>query len=453
MSRVRGRKNRTDKRSGRKLVEVRAHQPAKQMRRGEERRTLARAEPQPEPRPGPQPEESQAPVPAASEERITPGGHDRSVHHERAPGVQQPAGTGGDVSSSHAPATTEDFLRAARGNAPSNIPLLTAQDPDSGIPGHTSRHAPVAARQAAPAEAAQVSDGRSARATRFATGTESGLPDAALATRPRARVTTSTTAARNLMPADRREEGAVVLAAMTPTVLPRLLTAGGRLVVLPPMKGTRDILVHQNMMADTEGLERIRNDADLDRMRAAHQLVPIVSTPTLEVNSDLPMNRRYARAWTAAFVGDISRAYYSRFGQALRLNSAVRTVEYQVRLQRVNGNAAATEGETASPHLTGQAIDFGKRGMSAQQVAWMRQYLTPLMASGQLDVEEEFQQACFHISVYRSYLPAVRLPVSELAVITPRDSRRLSSARGLTDAVAAMPAATPGLMTDPQPEK
>jgi len=36
----------------------------------------------------------------------------------------------------------------------------------------------------------------------------------------------------------------------------------------------------------------------------------------------------------------------------------------------------------------------------------MRAYLLPLMNSGQLDVEEEFQQACFHISVYRSYLPA-----------------------------------------------
>ena len=78
-------------------------------------------------------------------------------------------------------------------------------------------------------------------------------------------------------------------------------------------------------------------------------------------------------------------------------------MHYQARLQRVNGNAAATAGEAASPHLTGQAIDFGKRGMSSTQLAWMRGYLMPLMQAGKIDVEEEFQQACFHISVYRSY--------------------------------------------------
>ena len=41
------------------------------------------------------------------------------------------------------------------------------------------------------------------------------------------------------------------------------------------------------------------------------------------------------------------------------------------------------------------------------------------MQSGKIDVEEEFQQACFHISVYRAYLPALRnakaLPKLEVA--------------------------------------
>ncbi len=74
-------------------------------------------------------------------------------------------------------------------------------------------------------------------------------------------------------------------------------------------------------------------------------------------------------------------------------------------LERVNGNAAGVDGDSASPHLTGQAIDFGKRGMSITEIAWMRAYLKPLMDAGKLDVEEEFHQACFHISVYRAYLP------------------------------------------------
>jgi hypothetical protein len=191
-------------------------------------------------------------------------------------------------------------------------------------------------------------------------------------------------------------------AAIQPRVFP-MYTRTGRLIVPPPLRGSREVLVHQNQMANAAGLERIENDEDLDRLRFAHQLVEVAGTPALHVNPELPENRRLARPWTAKFASDIARAYYARFGQPLELNSAVRTISYQLRLQRVNGNAAAIEGETASPHLTGQAIDFGKRGMTMAQIAWMRMYLTPLMQSGMIDVEEEFQQACFHISVYRAY--------------------------------------------------
>ena len=71
----------------------------------------------------------------------------------------------------------------------------------------------------------------------------------------------------------------------------------------------------------------------------------------------------------------------------------------------INGNAAPAEGDTASPHLTGQAIDIAKHGLSLTQIAWLRGYLLPLVQQGKVDVEEEFQQACFHISVYKKYLP------------------------------------------------
>ena len=187
-----------------------------------------------------------------------------------------------------------------------------------------------------------------------------------------------------------------------------LYTRSGRLIVPPALKGTREILVHQNQMADDEGLTRIQDDADLNRMRAQHLLVSFPDMAGLEVNDELPVNRRYARPWTVKFAADMARAYYARFHEPLHLNSAVRTVDYQLRLQRVNGNAAAVDGDTASPHLTGQAIDFGKHGMSVAEIAWMRTYLLPLMRSGKVDVEEEFQQACFHISVYGSYAPRRR---------------------------------------------
>lgn len=195
----------------------------------------------------------------------------------------------------------------------------------------------------------------------------------------------------------------------------------GRLISPPPLKGTREILVHQNVMADDEGLERVQDDEDLRRMRRTHQLVDFPESASLRVNPDLGGNRRCARPWAVHFASDVARSYYARFHQPLQVNSAVRTVAYQVRLRRVNGNAAGIDGDVASPHLTGEALDFGKHGMSAQQIAWMRMYLLPLMQSGKLDVEEEFQQACFHISVYRTYSPASRHAIGRNEVAQLRE--------------------------------
>jgi uncharacterized protein YcbK (DUF882 family) len=201
-----------------------------------------------------------------------------------------------------------------------------------------------------------------------------------------------------------------------PVMLPGLYK-NGRLVVPAPLKGSREILIHQNQMADDEGLERVRNDAALNKLRAAHQLVDFPDTASLRVNPELTAQRRCARVWTVKFAEDMAKAYYARFHEPLQLSSAVRTVSYQLRLRRVNGNAAATGGEAASPHLTGQAVDFGKSGMSIEEIAWMRAYLKPLMDAGKVDVEEEFQQACFHVSVYKSYLPTPKHAVAEVAQV------------------------------------
>ena len=184
-----------------------------------------------------------------------------------------------------------------------------------------------------------------------------------------------------------------------------LFTKGGRLIVPPAMKGSHEILVRQNVMADQDGLERIQDDDDLDRMRRAGTLLALPGSAGLQADDRLPANRRFARPWTVKFLEGLAKAHYERFHTALQVNSAARTVEFQRNLMRVNGNAAPAEGETASPHLTGQAVDVAKKGLSMTEIAWMRGYLLPLVQQGKIDVEEEFQQSCFHISVYRKYVP------------------------------------------------
>jgi hypothetical protein len=174
----------------------------------------------------------------------------------------------------------------------------------------------------------------------------------------------------------------------------------------PPLRGSLESLERQNDRATADGLERIEDEADLSDRIARGALVPIPASTGLTVNPDLPEHHRYCRPWTARFLADMGRSFEAEFHSPLQLSSAVRTVEYQKHLIAINGNAAPAEGDIASPHLTGSTIDIAKSGMTRQQIGWMRSFLLPLQAAGKIDVEEEFQQSCFHISVYKSYAPS-----------------------------------------------
>jgi hypothetical protein len=190
--------------------------------------------------------------------------------------------------------------------------------------------------------------------------------------------------------------------------IPPIPMRHGRLLVPAPLVGSLASLERQNRRDKAEGLTRIEDDAQLNAMRREGELVGLPVSAALRVNPELPGNRRYTRAWTEQFLANTARAHYFRFHRPLQVNSAVRTVEYQRRLIRVNGNAAPAEGDTASPHLTGATIDIAKKGLSLSEIAWMRAYLLPLQAAGKIDVEEEFYQSCFHITVYKAYMPTAR---------------------------------------------
>jgi hypothetical protein len=172
-----------------------------------------------------------------------------------------------------------------------------------------------------------------------------------------------------------------------------------------PLRGSYESLVRQNQKTEADSLERILDDDDLADRIAHKMLVKVPASSALTVNPGLPENRRYCRPWTANFLTDLARAHAAQFHHPLIVSSAVRTVEYQKHLMGINGNAAAAEGDIASPHLTGATIDIAKQGLSRRELAWLRGWLLPLLAADQIDVEEEFQQACFHITVYKSYAP------------------------------------------------
>jgi hypothetical protein len=173
-----------------------------------------------------------------------------------------------------------------------------------------------------------------------------------------------------------------------------------------PLVGSLASLERQNDKTEADGLERIEDEADLADRIARKMLVPVPTSSALTINASLPQNHRYCRPWTARFLSDLARIHAAQFHKPLEVSSAVRTVEYQKKLMGSNGNAAAAEGDIVSPHLTGATIDIAKSGLTRQEMGWMRSWLLPLQNAGKIDVEEEFQQACFHITVYKSYVPS-----------------------------------------------
>jgi hypothetical protein len=180
-----------------------------------------------------------------------------------------------------------------------------------------------------------------------------------------------------------------------------------RMMFTSPLRGSHDSLVRQNVRSEADYLERIEDDADLQDRIARGVLVPVPQSAGLAVNDKLPQDRRYCRPWTATFLKDLARAHEAQFHAPLIVSSAVRTVEYQKHLMRTNGNAADAEGDIVSPHLTGATIDIAKSGLTRRELAWMRVHLLTMQNAGRIDVEEEFRQACFHITVYRSYVQHV----------------------------------------------
>ena len=178
------------------------------------------------------------------------------------------------------------------------------------------------------------------------------------------------------------------------------------IVAMAPLRGSLESLIRQNEKTNADNLERIEDDADLRARISNGQLVRVPESAGLAVNPSLPVDRRYCRPWTAAFLTDLSRAHQAQFSHPFEVSSAVRTVAYQKRLMRTNGNAAPAVGDVASPHLTGATIDIAKRGLTRSEIYWMRNRLDALQNEGKIDVEEEFRQSCFHITVYKSYIGA-----------------------------------------------
>ncbi len=168
----------------------------------------------------------------------------------------------------------------------------------------------------------------------------------------------------------------------------------------PLLKGSPESQIKQNVEADRIQLVRIINDVVLEEMIAGGLLVKIPDTPGVKIDVRLPERFRFVRPWVATFLIELGKDFKVRFGEEIQINSAVRTIEYQVQISSRNKNAAPIMGEKRSSHLTGSAIDIAKLPLTEEQKLWLRARLVALELSNAIEATEEHYQAVFHIMVF-----------------------------------------------------
>lgn len=172
----------------------------------------------------------------------------------------------------------------------------------------------------------------------------------------------------------------------------------------PSLRGSAASQIRQNKVADLEGLSRIKNEGQLRKLERSHKLVPLPTTRGLRIDPRLAAERRFVRPETRRFLVKMGAAYYSRFHDALQINSAVRTLDFQRKLKgrgrNHNPNAAAVTGPKASSHPSGATVDIARNIMNAREAAWTRFYLLGEEKQDHIEVTEEHVEPVFHFMVF-----------------------------------------------------
>ena len=169
------------------------------------------------------------------------------------------------------------------------------------------------------------------------------------------------------------------------------------------LRANTESQVFQNKRADRDHLSRMKDRGMLESWVRLELLVGVPAKTANFYVHQIQAEYRYVRPWAKLFLDRISSQFRRRFGRPLRITSLTRTVEYQNRLSRRNGNAASPYGKKRSSHLTGASLDISKKGLTSAQVGWLRRVLLSLHQKQYLFAVEEFYQPNFHVMVYRNY--------------------------------------------------
>lgn len=171
----------------------------------------------------------------------------------------------------------------------------------------------------------------------------------------------------------------------------------------PSLLGSHESQARQNEEALREGLERVLNDARLNRMKKDGTLVELPTHKYLEVDPRVPPKFRFCLPEVKTFLLDL--ASNPRRTGKIKITSAVRTDVYQRELRKKNPNAVPL-----SSHVFGCTVDITKLKHSKAELKVLRKFLLELEGAGLIEATEETRQSVFHIMVFKKYLEHRSVP-------------------------------------------
>lgn len=139
------------------------------------------------------------------------------------------------------------------------------------------------------------------------------------------------------------------------------------------------------------------HEGEREKFIHRHLLVELKSSQYLEVNKKLAERGCWIRPWVLPVLNQFAESYYKKWGKRIRVNSALRTVEYHHRLRRTNTNAA----KGYSPHSTGATVDISHLWFSREKMRWAKEWWAPYIERRQVIVTTEFFQQCWDIFFLR----------------------------------------------------
>jgi len=120
---------------------------------------------------------------------------------------------------------------------------------------------------------------------------------------------------------------------------------------------------------------------------------------------------------------EFCNAYYQQFKVPLRVTSLLRSMDYQISLNKTNSNSFKVSGKgSLPPHTSGCAFDVSRKNLTRDEQNWMMQYLATQERNKKLDsLREGNANACFHSFIYPDGIEPTNLNITVAQILYSND--------------------------------